>query len=191
MKPRTSHTLSDEAVSLRRAFVMVAVFTGVVVLMGGGAHVGNWSAVAEFNIVIDPEAAAIVFNEPWLVTMVGLDLTHQALATPEVRAAINAVGTGPSKFVDEHAVCDLVEVGRRDGRIPLTRQRPLFDDVHDPQERGLDEVVASVGKPMGAYASHGAHEVPPKRDVVDGFSNAGLGLVEDDHARLVIGRGQS
>lgn len=72
-----------------------------VVLMGGGAHVGNWSAVAEFNIVIDPEAAAIVFNEPWLVTMVGLDLTHQALATPEVRAAINAVGTGPSKFVDE------------------------------------------------------------------------------------------
>jgi purine nucleosidase len=72
-----------------------------VVLMGGGAHVGNWSAVSEFNIVIDPEAAAIVFNERWLVTMVGLDLTHQALATPEVRAAINAVGTGPSKFVDE------------------------------------------------------------------------------------------
>jgi purine nucleosidase len=72
-----------------------------VVLMGGGAHVGNWSAVAEFNIVIDPEAAAIVFNEPWLVTMVGLDLTHEALATPEVIAAIQAVGTGPAKFVDE------------------------------------------------------------------------------------------
>lgn len=72
-----------------------------VVLMGGGAHVGNWSAVAEFNIVIDPEAAAIVFNEPWQVTMVGLDLTHQALATPEVISAIQAVGTGPSRFVDE------------------------------------------------------------------------------------------
>jgi purine nucleosidase len=72
-----------------------------VVLMGGGAHVGNWSAVAEFNIVIDPEAAAIVFNEAWTVTMVGLDLTHQALATPEVIAAIQAVGTGPAKFVDE------------------------------------------------------------------------------------------
>jgi purine nucleosidase len=72
-----------------------------VVLMGGGAHVGNWSAVAEFNIVIDPEAAAIVFNEPWPVTMVGLDLTHQALATPEVIEAIRAVGTGPAKFVDE------------------------------------------------------------------------------------------
>ena len=44
-----------------------------VVLMGGGYHVGNWSAVAEFNIKVDPEAAYIVFNEKWPVTMVGLD----------------------------------------------------------------------------------------------------------------------
>ncbi len=53
-----------------------------VVLMGGGVHVGNWSPVAEFNIVIDPEAADIVFRAGWDVVMVGLDLTHQALATP-------------------------------------------------------------------------------------------------------------
>ncbi|MEO5920027.1 MAG: nucleoside hydrolase, partial [Pseudolysinimonas sp.] len=72
-----------------------------VVLMGGGAHVGNWSAVAEFNIVIDPEAASIVFDESWPVTMIGLDLTHQALATPDVVAAIAAVGTAPARFVLE------------------------------------------------------------------------------------------
>jgi purine nucleosidase len=69
--------------------------------MGGGVHVGNWSAVAEFNIVVDPEAAHIVFNEKWPLTMVGLDLTHEALATPEVAAAIAAVGTGPARFVGE------------------------------------------------------------------------------------------
>jgi purine nucleosidase len=72
-----------------------------VVLMGGGYHVGNWSAVAEFNIIIDPEAAHIVFNEKWPVVMVGLDLTHQALATPDVVAQIEAVGTGPARFVRE------------------------------------------------------------------------------------------
>ncbi len=72
-----------------------------VVLMGGGVNVGNWSATSEFNIVIDPEAAHIVFNESWPLTMVGLDLTHQALATPEVAAAIAAVGTGPARFVGE------------------------------------------------------------------------------------------
>ena len=45
--------------------------------MGGGYHTGNWSAVAEFNIKIDPEAAHIVFNAGWPLTMVGLDLTHR------------------------------------------------------------------------------------------------------------------
>lgn len=72
-----------------------------VVLMGGGYHTGNWSAVAEFNIKIDPEAAHIVFNEQWPVVMVGLDLTHQALATAAVVERIEKVGTGPSAFVRE------------------------------------------------------------------------------------------
>ncbi len=70
-----------------------------VVLMGGGYHEGNWSAVAEFNIIIDPEAAHIVFNEPWPLTMVGLDLTHQALATPEVEDKIRALNTECGEFV--------------------------------------------------------------------------------------------
>jgi len=72
-----------------------------VVLMGGGVNVGNWSATSEFNIVIDPESAHIVFNEKWPLTMVGLDLTHEALATPEVAASIAAIGTKPAKFVGE------------------------------------------------------------------------------------------
>lgn len=72
-----------------------------VVLMGGGYHVGNWSAVAEFNIKIDPEAAHIVFNAGWKVVMVGLDLTHQALATPEIVKRIAALDTKPAQFVVE------------------------------------------------------------------------------------------
>lgn len=72
-----------------------------VVLMGGGVNVGNWSATSEFNIVIDPEAAHIVFNEKWPLTMVGLDLTHEALATPDVVATIAAISTGPARFVGE------------------------------------------------------------------------------------------
>ncbi|WP_040159566.1 uridine-preferring nucleoside hydrolase UriH [Mobilicoccus massiliensis] len=70
-----------------------------VVLMGGGVHEGNWSPVAEFNIKVDPEAAHIVFDAGWPVTMVGLDLTHQALATDEVAARIEAVGGPVAEFV--------------------------------------------------------------------------------------------
>src|SRR6187402_2478157 len=95
-----------------------------VVLMGGGVNVGNWSATSEFNIVIDPEAAHIVFNEAWPLTMVGLDLTHEALATPEVAASIAAVGTGPARFVGE-----LLEFF---GETYRAQQGFEFPPVHDP-----------------------------------------------------------
>ncbi|MEU4203373.1 nucleoside hydrolase [Streptomyces sp. NPDC045470] len=95
-----------------------------VVLMGGGFHEGNWSAVAEFNIVIDPHAAHIVFNERWPVTMVGLDLTHQALATPEVTKKITDVGTKPAKFVLE--LLDFFRDAYREN------QGFEYPPVHDP-----------------------------------------------------------
>lgn len=72
-----------------------------VVLMGGAAHTGNRTACAEFNIRADPEAAWVVFHEDWPVTMVGLDVTHKARATPEVLAGIAALGTQPAHFVSD------------------------------------------------------------------------------------------
>lgn len=69
-----------------------------VVVMGGAYHGGNWTAAAEFNIWVDPEAAQIVFDESWPVTMVGLDLTHQALATTEVEQAVREVGSDLGEF---------------------------------------------------------------------------------------------
>ncbi|MDM4762756.1 nucleoside hydrolase [Galbitalea sp. SE-J8] len=72
-----------------------------VVLMGGGYGGGNWTAAAEFNILADPEAAHIVFGAGWPVTMAGLDVTHRALATPDVVADIVALGTPVARFVDE------------------------------------------------------------------------------------------
>lgn len=72
-----------------------------VVLMGGGYSKGNTTAAAEFNIFCDPEAAHVVFEAPWKVTMVGLDLTHQAGATDDVVKRIAAIGTEPANFVVE------------------------------------------------------------------------------------------
>src|ERR1700723_2468765 len=54
-----------------------------VVLMGGGITGGNVTAVAEYNIHSDPEAASIVFNAGWPITMVGLDVTEITLVTDE------------------------------------------------------------------------------------------------------------
>jgi inosine-uridine nucleoside N-ribohydrolase len=52
-----------------------------IVLMGGAIAEGNVTPAAEFNIWCDPEAAARVFASGIDVTMVGLDVTHQALFT--------------------------------------------------------------------------------------------------------------
>lgn len=49
-----------------------------IVLMGGAAREGNWTPAAEFNILVDPEAASVVFQSGVPITMIGLDVTHEA-----------------------------------------------------------------------------------------------------------------
>ena len=63
-----------------------------IVLMGGAIGEGNVTPAAEFNIWADPEAAARVFESGFDVTMVGLDVTHQALFTAEHVARVREAG---------------------------------------------------------------------------------------------------
>ena len=72
-----------------------------VVLMGGAFTRGNITPAAEFNVYADPHAAEVVIRAPWQITLIGLDLTHQATATSDVRARISAIGTQPSRFAAE------------------------------------------------------------------------------------------
>lgn len=52
-------------------------------LMGGGAYIGNRSALAEFNIWNDPEAAKVVADSGIPLEVYGLDVTHKALIYQE------------------------------------------------------------------------------------------------------------
>jgi purine nucleosidase len=52
------------------------------VIMGGAMREGgNYSPSAEFNVLVDPHAADIVFNCGRPITVLGLDVTHQVLST--------------------------------------------------------------------------------------------------------------
>ncbi|MER6997649.1 nucleoside hydrolase [Streptomyces sp. NPDC000410] len=64
-----------------------------IVLMGGSTERGNRTPAAEFNIYADPEAADIVFRSGLPLTMCGLNVTHQALATPDVLARLDGLDT--------------------------------------------------------------------------------------------------
>jgi pyrimidine-specific ribonucleoside hydrolase len=63
-----------------------------VVVMGGAVAEGNFTPAAEFNVWCDPEAAAAVFASGLDVSMMGLDVTHQALLGPAVEERLRSAG---------------------------------------------------------------------------------------------------
>ncbi|MCA0335546.1 MAG: nucleoside hydrolase [Actinobacteria bacterium] len=70
---------------------------GRVVFMGGGAHVSNATAAAEFNVFHDPEATAIVLDacaeHGVPVTMYGLDVFYDPVVTVADGQALRDLGT--------------------------------------------------------------------------------------------------
>ena len=70
-----------------------------IVLMGGAIGLGNITPAAEFNIHVDPHAAAVVFGCGRSVVMIGLGVTLQAIASQEQVARIKALGTASGKAV--------------------------------------------------------------------------------------------
>jgi purine nucleosidase len=103
----------------------VAGRIGELVIMGGACfELGNVTPAAEFNIHVDPHAAAIVLDSGIPITMMPLDVTHQLLTTAPRLAALRAL--------DNHcgrAVAALLASFER-------RRRPKFGTrataLHDP-----------------------------------------------------------
>jgi purine nucleosidase len=70
----------------------VAGKIGELVVMGGACfELGNVAPAAEFNIHVDPHAAAIVLDSGIPITMIPLDVTHQVLTTPKRLTALRAL----------------------------------------------------------------------------------------------------
>jgi inosine-uridine nucleoside N-ribohydrolase len=90
--------LTDIAVALVKAPDIAARVAELVIMGGAGFEIGNITPAAEFNIHFDPHAAAIVLESGIPITMIPLDVTHQALSTPPRIAALQALGNrcGPA-----------------------------------------------------------------------------------------------
>lgn len=71
-----------------------------IVLMGGGTF-GNWTPAAEFNIFVDAEAAKVVYDSTAPVTMFGLDVTHQVIATEDIIERVSKIDNEIAVFVKE------------------------------------------------------------------------------------------
>lgn len=93
-----------------------------ITLMGGSAlGVGNVSAVAEFNVFADPEAADEVFRSGARLTMIGLNLTHQvrmgAVHAAQCRTVGSPVGDAMAGLLEFYTKFHLAEEEVSDGPV--------------------------------------------------------------------------
>jgi inosine-uridine nucleoside N-ribohydrolase len=147
-----------------------------IVVMGGSTERGNVTPYAEFNVHTDPEAADIVVGSGLPVTMCGLNVTHQALATGEVLDRIAALGTPLARV----CVDLLIFFAGRYRRVFGFDAPPLHDPV--AVARVIDPTVvttveANVAVELAGTHTRGAtvidlHEVtgrPPNARVATGL----------------------
>jgi len=90
--------LTDIAMALVKAPYIGGKIGELVIMGGAGFEIGNVTPAAEFNIHVDPDAAAIVLDSGVPVTLIPLDITHKVLSTPPRLAALEALSNrcGPA-----------------------------------------------------------------------------------------------
>jgi inosine-uridine nucleoside N-ribohydrolase len=147
-----------------------------IVLMGGSLGEGNVTPFAEFNVWVDPEAAAEVFAGSVPVTMMGLDVTHQALFTLDDTDRLEQLGTPTAtafagllrffarfhleKYGWEGApIHDAVAVAHLlgDGLITTQRHsiRVALDDAQRGQTSGVPVAESEPGVDVGMAIDRG------------------------------------
>jgi purine nucleosidase len=107
--------LTNLALALRAEPALPTLLRRLVVMGGAFDYLGNITPVAEFNIFVDPEAAAEVFaawgktannqEQQQLLIACGLDLTRKVAMTPDILARLAAASgstTTVMSELDEH-----------------------------------------------------------------------------------------
>ena len=95
--------MTNVATAIRREPAILDSIESIVAMGGAMREGGNRSPSAEFNVLVDPHAADIVYNSGKPVTALGLDVTHQVLSTRErvarIRALDNAVAVATADML--------------------------------------------------------------------------------------------
>jgi inosine-uridine nucleoside N-ribohydrolase len=158
-----------------------------IVLMGGSIGEGNTTPAAEFNIWADPEAARRVFASGLDVTMVGLDVTHQALVTPAVAEELRG-SSKAGRFVAE--LVDFYSRFHRE-RYPELGGSPMHDPValaYALRPELLEVVDAVVDVDCAWDAGRGRTNVDFRGRGGEPNAKVAVGIDADAFIRLLVER---
>jgi len=107
--------LTNVAMAMVKAPAIASKIREIVLMGGAMREGGNHSPSAEFNILVDPHAAHVVFDCGRPIVAMGLDVTHQVLATPErlqrVRALGNRVSDATAGMLEFYSRHDSLKYG--------------------------------------------------------------------------------
>jgi len=148
-----------------------------IVVMGGGFASGNKTAEAEFNVFVDPHAAAMVLRSGAPITLIPLDVTLQVWPVESWLQRMAAIGTAPARAT-----------------VGMWRSTP--DALHDPcvmawmlrpelfqASRARVSVVTEEGPSIGRTLRH--DDGRPNVTLVTGVdAPAVLDLIAERVARL-------
>ena len=116
--------LTNIAMALVKAPEVVGKVRELAVMGGARFQLGNVTPAAEFNIHVDPHAAAIVIDSGIPITMIPLDVTHQLITTEPRLTALQALPNRCGK-----AVAELLAVFERNRRAKFGERAKA---LHDP-----------------------------------------------------------
>lgn len=115
-----------------------------IVIMGGSISGGNVDGAAEANIFGDPEAAQIVFNAGWMVTMIGSDVGERTLMKRKHLEELES-GHGPQNDVVSKIARFYIERSEKNGWDGAAMYDPLaVATVVDPTLVTLKDMHVDV-----------------------------------------------
>ena len=174
-----------------------------VVLMGGSISGGNVNAAAEANIYNDPEAAQIVFQAGWPLTMVGLDVANQTLFTHQHLGELSQTH-GPENDFAAAVMKYLVELSEKYGASgtpmydplavgaaidrTLVKTQAMHVDVETRGEFSRGETVANRQNMVERNVLHGERYLIEGIDRVQPNASVCVGVDAERFLRLFIAR---
>lgn len=164
--------LTNIATAFEKAPDIVARVQQIVLMGGAYFEVGNITPAAEFNIYVDPEAAAMVFRSGVPLVVMPLDVTHKALTTRARVEAFRAIGNEAGRMVAEWT--DFFE------RFDMQKYGSEGAPLHDPC------VIAYLLRPDLFTGRHINVEIETQSDLTLGMTVADWWGVTDRPANALF-----